>query len=321
MTMIEDLGEIAQLASEYISSLENLTQEVQHMIKEIEHKDAKVQELLPRLASRENTLREMLLRKDGTAVDADKVKADKLADKIKADYATADQLNAQKEVLSRDLWRLLHGHAKRLDVEIAKISPGLVQQTEASLNLQSPASQLPTTSTSITSAVLGALRSSPSIEASLELASTPGALKRKLSAVSSPAIKGAARHGSADRGMPSPSPLSGTAFSPSAMAPPPQKKLKHSGLSVMTKPLDLDIDGEPATGEEKDDRVYCHCQRVSFGEMIGCDNDDCPYEWFHLSCVGLSKPLPQTWYCTDCRERMEREKSERPMKKRKKQQG
>lgn len=52
-------------------------------------------------------------------------------------------------------------------------------------------------------------------------------------------------------------------------------------------------------------------------QMIGCDSDECPYEWFHLSCVGLSKPLPQTWYCEDCRERMEREKSEKPAKKRK----
>lgn len=41
--MIEDLGEVAQLATEYVSSLDNLPQEVQHIIKEVEHKDAKVQ--------------------------------------------------------------------------------------------------------------------------------------------------------------------------------------------------------------------------------------------------------------------------------------
>lgn len=42
-TMIDDLGEVAQLASEFVSTLDNLPQEVQHVIKEIEHKDAKVQ--------------------------------------------------------------------------------------------------------------------------------------------------------------------------------------------------------------------------------------------------------------------------------------
>lgn len=37
-----------------------------------------------------------------------------------------------------------------------------------------------------------------------------------------------------------------------------------------------------------DEPTYCHCNRISFGEMIGCDNDDCPIEWFHLACVGLT---------------------------------
>ena len=41
--MISDLGEVAQLATEFISTLDNLPQEVQHIVKEVEHKDAKVQ--------------------------------------------------------------------------------------------------------------------------------------------------------------------------------------------------------------------------------------------------------------------------------------
>lgn len=44
---------------------------------------------------------------------------------------------------------------------------------------------------------------------------------------------------------------------------------------------DEDEEGEPR---------YCYCNEVSFGDMIGCDNDACPREWFHLSCVGLTKP-------------------------------
>jgi chromatin modification-related protein YNG2 len=38
--------------------------------------------------------------------------------------------------------------------------------------------------------------------------------------------------------------------------------------------------------------------------MIGCDNDSCPYEWFHLSCVGLTAPPPEsaTWLCRNCEE-------------------
>ena len=46
-------------------------------------------------------------------------------------------------------------------------------------------------------------------------------------------------------------------------------------------------------GDDEDDELeprYCYCNEVSFGEMVACDNDACPREWFHLSCVGLSKP-------------------------------
>lgn len=55
--------------------------------------------------------------------------------------------------------------------------------------------------------------------------------------------------------------------------------------------------------------------------MIGCDSDQCPYEWFHLSCVGVSKPLPAVWVCETCKARIERERrddDERPEKSNKK---
>lgn len=64
------------------------------------------------------------------------------------------------------------------------------------------------------------------------------------------------------------------------------------------------IGGEGNGEDERDETLYCFCRKVSYGEMIGCDNDECKYEWFHLDCVGLSKPLPQVWYCSDCQARM-----------------
>eukprot|EP00179_Madagascaria_erythrocladioides_P010943 CAMPEP_0198364418 /NCGR_PEP_ID=MMETSP1450-20131203/153369_1 /TAXON_ID=753684 ORGANISM="Madagascaria erythrocladiodes, Strain CCMP3234" /NCGR_SAMPLE_ID=MMETSP1450 /ASSEMBLY_ACC=CAM_ASM_001115 /LENGTH=216 /DNA_ID=CAMNT_0044071845 /DNA_START=75 /DNA_END=722 /DNA_ORIENTATION=+ len=39
---------------------------------------------------------------------------------------------------------------------------------------------------------------------------------------------------------------------------------------------------------DPDEPRYCYCQQVSYGEMVGCDNDDCKYEWFHFQCVGLT---------------------------------
>jgi len=46
--------------------------------------------------------------------------------------------------------------------------------------------------------------------------------------------------------------------------------------------------------------TYCTCNRVSFGEMVGCDNQDCKIEWFHFECVGLTNPPKGKWYCPDC---------------------
>ena len=34
--------------------------------------------------------------------------------------------------------------------------------------------------------------------------------------------------------------------------------------------------------------TYCYCKEVRGGEMVGCDNDECPHgKWFHLYCLKL----------------------------------
>ena len=45
---------------------------------------------------------------------------------------------------------------------------------------------------------------------------------------------------------------------------------------------------------------YCLCNRVSFGNMVACDNTKCRIEWFHFKCVGLTKTPKNKWYCPDC---------------------
>merc|ERR1719228_605385 len=42
---------------------------------------------------------------------------------------------------------------------------------------------------------------------------------------------------------------------------------------------------------------YCICNQVSYGDMVACDNEDCPYEWFHYPCVGVTAPPKGKWYC------------------------
>jgi len=53
--------------------------------------------------------------------------------------------------------------------------------------------------------------------------------------------------------------------------------------------------------DESDDTKYCFCQRVSFGDMVACDNDNCQFQWFHWECVNIKEEPVGDWLCPDCR--------------------
>lgn len=68
---------------------------------------------------------------------------------------------------------------------------------------------------------------------------------------------------------------------------------------------EVEVEAEVESDEDGDEPRYCYCNQVSYGNMIACDNDDCPREWFHLPCVQLNKaPSNRTkWFCSDeCKE-------------------
>jgi inhibitor-of-growth protein 1 len=50
-----------------------------------------------------------------------------------------------------------------------------------------------------------------------------------------------------------------------------------------------------------DEPTYCLCDQISYGEMILCDNDLCPIEWFHFVCVSLTSKPKGKWFCPKCR--------------------
>ncbi|CAO1621539.1 unnamed protein product [Jaminaea pallidilutea] len=77
---------------------------------------------------------------------------------------------------------------------------------------------------------------------------------------------------------------------------------------------------EPSTGGIVPDMpydplepTYCYCQQPSSGLMIGCDNDECSREWYHLECLERRGELGPSvmaslnderkkWFCKECRE-------------------
>ncbi|KAH7106867.1 hypothetical protein BKA62DRAFT_685327 [Auriculariales sp. MPI-PUGE-AT-0066] len=51
---------------------------------------------------------------------------------------------------------------------------------------------------------------------------------------------------------------------------------------------------------ELDEKQYCYCNQISYGDMVACDNEECPREWFHLGCIGITSAPKGSWYCDDC---------------------
>ena len=54
------------------------------------------------------------------------------------------------------------------------------------------------------------------------------------------------------------------------------------------------------SGQTIDDRRYCFCNEMSYGDMIACDNPTCRREWFHYPCVGIVTPPKGKWFCAEC---------------------
>ena len=51
--------------------------------------------------------------------------------------------------------------------------------------------------------------------------------------------------------------------------------------------------------------TYCWCGGEDVGRMVACDNPNCPVEWFHFKCVGITRKPRGKWYCSDtCREQV-----------------
>jgi len=54
---------------------------------------------------------------------------------------------------------------------------------------------------------------------------------------------------------------------------------------------------------KQNEELYCTCRKPESGKMVACDGDGCPYEWFHLSCLGIERvPSSEKWLCDVCKD-------------------
>lgn len=84
-------------------------------------------------------------------------------------------------------------------------------------------------------------------------------------------------------------------------------KFKKPGRGRPPKKLVTNV--EPivtAASIDSDDEIYCLCRSGSYGEMVACDNPKCKYEWFHYSCVGLTRAPRGKWNCPLCKKKKQK---------------
>jgi len=92
---------------------------------------------------------------------------------------------------------------------------------------------------------------------------------------------------------------------PNAKSNPPSSAASSVAQEQEYQEAEVEAEPESEAEEDGDEPRYCYCNEVSYGNMIACDNDDCPREWFHLACVNLDKPPTgrTKWFCSDeCKE-------------------
>ncbi|GAM83467.1 hypothetical protein ANO11243_014550 [Dothideomycetidae sp. 11243] len=269
----------ATVLEQFCHDVANLPAEIAHLLEEIKAKDEQIVQCRDTIVSRDN----MLQRHVKTAGSHVKHPKEESFTKVVHDnFERMEGLQKEKLALSQKAMIVLERQIKRFDVKLRDLHA---------------TDQFPRDPSTSSTSAAGRKRVRTSM-----LPSKKGDRRRQL-----------ARDRGA-RGSPSASPTpsdSHASTSPSPSAQQSQEgatgeKKKHASSSVKHKseaPSDDEDAAAVENGEDDDTEVYCSCQRTSFGDMIGCDNFDCKYQWFHWSCVGLkeSPPAGEEWLCPFCR--------------------
>ncbi|KAJ6479907.1 hypothetical protein C8R47DRAFT_1322555 [Mycena vitilis] len=323
----QSLEDASNIVSEFIYSLDNLPNEVAHLLQEIKAKDARVHDLqieIDRDSSRyiRHSLRASNAASSSSASPSPgpprppSPKSQLIPAKIEAAYAQIDALSTEKCAIAQRIIDLIARNRARLDADLAKVrvlqgdvaEPSFVALPSTPLvkaEIYSGSSRTPVSQVSESlRAALGAsasvpdirqtVPSTPSSSASASILVGPVQKKRRITAPTT-SIK------LAPVAATSPPRRSASPLTSNANANSHSNSHKRSRLSRQID-VTMDVVGEEE-GEGEDENLYCFCQKQSYGDMIACDNDQCKYEWFHISCVQLTQPTPEKWYCRECVEK------------------
>ncbi|KAF9786294.1 hypothetical protein BJ322DRAFT_1058736 [Thelephora terrestris] len=290
--------EAAAIATEFVSNLDNLPSEVTFLLTEIQNIDIRSQELQQEVAKDASRYIRHSGRSTPSAPPNPKDMA--IQETIKEHYAQIEQLADEKLVLAQRVIDLISRARAKLDHELSRV---LVQQGEdpTAASISAPSSiSVPRRGTF--QEIKEALRTPRETTPVVTVVPTPSQVvgnKRRRTA-------GGIATGSAGYSSPAPSTVysgTGTQRSTRLAASDFSQGPRQSPLPRRQTPsveAEEDAEGEEDDGNEEDKNLYCFCQKLSYGTMVGCDDDDCQYQWFHVGCVGLKDPPEGGWYCPEC---------------------
>ncbi|KAL5972250.1 Inhibitor of growth protein 5 [Taenia solium] len=96
----------------------------------------------------------------------------------------------------------------------------------------------------------------------------------------------------------SPSSISSSSESDECNQPRPRSRSTSSPLRNRKREVGRT---SSTTADVSGERLYCLCKKLSYGDMIACDNPRCEIEWFHFACVDIKTQPKGRWYCPRCR--------------------
>ncbi|CAN3364456.1 chromatin modification-related protein Yng2p [Diutina catenulata] len=272
----------ASVLDKYTQDLSNLPSEVRFLLEELRNKDTQLQEVRKRWQSRDAQLHKAI--KQGSTLQKHPKEA-QINQKIDEDQKTVNKLQQEKVLLANSALFLVSKHLFAFEADIAKLEADDLLPPESAVFVDEYKSEYGVSDSGLSGSATP--RTNTPVNPTDPVRRS---LKRKMGRTMGSRLKRRLHLDDDDDDDLSRFSAGSFALTKDEFDHP------HSG-----------------PGDDADNNLYCFCQRVSFGEMIGCDNDDCKYEWFHWSCVGITSPPKddEVWYCPDCSPKMEKRKKKR----------
>ncbi|KAN0047676.1 hypothetical protein ACTA71_002061 [Dictyostelium dimigraforme] len=317
----------------YLDSISTLPSEIGRnfaLIRELDYRTSDLVEKIEKLKSN------LLVTTNGTRRAVHELTDEKASKHIKLEMKQVIEYSDEKVELSNQTYELIDKHIRKLDVDLKKFEAELENAEEEKKKKKSKQSNnnnnnntVESNTTSSSSTSMSSSSISTSSSSSLSSTNNTSQLNSSSSGGSGGVgggggggggghsshstgnKKGKARDSLTSssssgniNGMLSTS-SSSSSSSSSSLSSRKQKSIAQDITSITGNNGDADVRVFNANPNDLDlaidpnEPTYCFCNRVSFGEMVGCENPDCKIEWFHFECVGLTSTPKGKWYCPD----------------------